>query len=98
MNDYQKIATIFIRIMALLAMFYAIIDIGILATGILLISMEVIPREAFAHEIYFLQIVFYLMGGIILFARSKSLANAIIASFQDDDKPADEEADDEPVE
>jgi hypothetical protein len=38
------------------------------------------------------------MGGIILFARSKSLANSIVGSPQDDNEATSEEEDDEPVE
>lgn len=94
MNNYQKIAAIFVRTMALFMMLYAIIDIGILATGILLISMEIFPRDAFAHEIYFVQIVFFLLSGVILFARSKSLGNSIAASLEDDEAAADEDDDD----
>lgn len=86
MNNYQNIAAIFIRIMALVMLFYAVLDVGILSAGILLISIEVIPRDAFAHEIYFVQIFFWFLGGAILYGRSKSLAKSIVDGLLPDEK------------
>lgn len=86
MNNNQKIAAIVIRISALTLMFTSIIDIGVVVFGILLIALEIIPRDAFAHEIYFVQGIFFLIGGLILFARSKSLARFIADALEDDEK------------
>jgi hypothetical protein len=91
MNNYRNIAAIFIRIMALTMLFYAVLDLGILLTGILLISLEIIPREQLAHEIYLVQIIFFFLGGAILYGRSKSLAKSIVDGLLPDEKEAETE-------
>jgi hypothetical protein len=88
MNNYQKIAAIFIRVSGLTFMLSAILDLGIIAAGIFLISLEVIPRDVFAYETYFLQSFFFLIGGLILYVRSKSLANSIVSGLMDDKESA----------
>lgn len=91
MNNYQKIATIFLRVSGLTFMLSAILDVGIVVASIFLMSIEVIPRDALAYETYFLQSFFFLIGGLILYVRSKSLANSIIDGLQDDKKPTAED-------
>jgi len=83
MNNYQKIATIIIRVAGLTFVLSAVLEIGIVVTGILLISLDLMPREVLVHEMYFVQAAFSLIGGLILFARSKSFANYIIEGLQD---------------
>ncbi len=86
MTNYHKIATAVIRISALTFILSSILDVGIVMTGILLISLEIIPRDAFAHEIYLIQSVFWLIGGGILFARSKSLATYVLDGLDEEKK------------
>lgn len=84
MNNYRKIATIIIRISAFTFMVSSFVEIGIMSAGILLISLEMIPREALAYEVLFISAVFYLTAGLSLFARSKSLANYIVEGLMDE--------------
>lgn len=65
-------------------MITSFLEIGIMATGVLLISLEVIPRDAIAHEVLFISATFYLIGGLILFVRSKSLAGYIVEGLEDE--------------
>lgn len=90
MSDYKKIATIIIRISGVTFILSGILDTGILVTGILLMSLELIPKDAFAYEIYSVQAVFFLLGGLILYKRSKSLANSIVDGLRNDETSASE--------
>jgi hypothetical protein len=84
MNNYQKIATICIRSTALGMFLTAFVLWGVVAVGILLSGFGVNSIAALGAEAYFIQSVFFLLLGIVLYARSKSLAKYIVEGLLDD--------------
>ena len=89
MNNYEKIAAICIRVTALGVFLTAFALWGMIAVGVLLATFDVNSYASMGLETYFIQSVFFLLLGTILYARSKSLAKYIVAGLLDDvDKSA----------
>jgi hypothetical protein len=62
-----------------------VIEWGIIATGTLLINFGLFPRAFIASEARLLASVFYLIVGLTLYARSKSLASYIVRELLDNE-------------
>jgi hypothetical protein len=84
MNNYQKIAAIVLRCLACYILLFVAIEWGIIAMGTLLVDFGLFRRGSIAFESRLLSSVFYLIAGLALYARSKSLANYIVGKFQDE--------------
>ncbi|MGE3465451.1 MAG: hypothetical protein AB7J13_00845 [Pyrinomonadaceae bacterium] len=89
MVDYKKIAQIGVRVMAISFLVGGILELMIILTAILLISRGTIPPELVAQETWFIQAVFWLIGGTFLYARSRSLGSTIVVSLFGPDDPVD---------
>ena len=90
MNNYQNIATIFIRVSALCIFMYAVMEWGIIAAGILLSTFQIIKPTSMAFDTRFITSIFYLLVALILFVRSKSLAGYIVEGLVDAESPKQE--------
>lgn len=86
MNNFKKLITIIIRLQALAIILVAIIQWGIIAVSIIIASLS--PNRAFNFDAYLISSVMYLIVGSILYARSKSLANYLIAGLPDETESA----------
>ena len=84
MNNYRNIATIVIRAFACYLLLFVAIEWGIIAAGILLSIFRIFSRNPVAYEARLLSSVFYLIAGLVLYARSKSIASRITESLPDD--------------
>jgi hypothetical protein len=84
MNNYQKIATIVFRCLGCYLLLFAAIEWGIIAAGALLTNLGLSPRLTIASEPRLLSSVFYLIAGLVLYSRSKSLGFRITEALQDE--------------
>jgi hypothetical protein len=82
MSDIKKITIILIRVQAFGFILLAIMQWGIIATLILLASLRETPNVIANYEYLLISSIFYLVIGIILYARSESLASHFISSVQ----------------
>jgi thiol:disulfide interchange protein len=85
MNDYQKIATIVVRGFAYYLLLWVVIEWAIIAMGTLLITFGIISRTSIAFEARLLSSVVYLLAGLVLLARSRSLGNRIAADMEENE-------------
>jgi hypothetical protein len=81
MIDYKKIAVMLVRMTALSFLLSGILDLAMVSCSILLISLNVIPQDAIAHEAWFIQSTFFIIGGMILYGRSNSVATSIVSGL-----------------
>ena len=86
MNNLKKLVIILIRLQALAIILIAIIQWCIIAVSVIVASLS--PNKAANYEVYLISSIMYLVIGLILFARSKSLANYFIASVADVEESA----------
>ena len=86
MNNLKKLVTIIIRLQALAIILTAIIQWGIIAVSIILASLK--PNTVANYETYLISSIMYLIVGLILYARSKSLASYFIAGLEGDEGSA----------
>ena len=77
MDDYQKIATIVLRGFAYYLLLWVPIEWAIIGSGTLLVNLGLFTRTSLAFEVRLLSSLVYLFAGLILLARSKSLASRI---------------------
>jgi hypothetical protein len=85
MTNLTKIAVVVLRIQAFGLVLYAIIDWGIISAGALLsTSLGLISPLSVAFEARFLQSGFFLLAGIILYLRSRSLAEYFVEGLAND--------------
>jgi len=89
MIDYKKIAQIGIRILGISFLFSGILDLAMIVTALLLITRGTIPQEIVTQETWFIQAVFWIIGGTFLYARSKSLGTTIAVSLFGPDETTD---------
>lgn len=95
MIDYQKIAIISVRILGISFIFSGILELLIIVTALLLISRGTIPPEIVTQETWFIQAAFWSLGGIFLYARSKSMGVAIAETLFGNEDKSDGETDKE---
>ncbi len=84
MDNLKKLVIILIRLQALAVVLIAIIQWCIIAVSIIIASLY--PNKVANYEPYLISSIIYLVIGVILFARSKSLANYFIAGVEDDNE------------
>ncbi len=84
MIDYEKFAAIVLRCLAYYILFFAVIEWGMIGAGGLLMRFGVFSRTSIALEARLLSSIFYLIGGLVLLARSRSLAARIVEGLNDD--------------
>ena len=84
MKDLKKLTIIFIRIQALSFVMMALFQWALLAASLLVISLKSAPSELANFEISFASGIIFLLFGVILWARSRSLADYFVASIADD--------------
>lgn len=84
MNDFEKIVIILIRLQALSFILMAMVYWGIIAVAIIIASLD--PKRVANYETLLITSIFSLVVGLILYARSKSLANYFIAGLQKDEQ------------
>ena len=85
MNDLKKLTIIIIRLQSVSLVLVGLIQWGILATMLLITSLKSQPSEVSNFEAFFISSVFYFIVGVILWARSKSLANYFIRGVPSED-------------
>jgi hypothetical protein len=83
MKDLQKIATIVLRGFACYLLIFVAIEWAIIGGGTLLIILGLFPRTSIAFEARLLSSVVYLIGGLLLYYRSESLASRIVEGLHD---------------
>lgn len=81
MIDYEKIAIISVRILGISFIFGGILELLMIVTTILLITRGAIPQEAVVQETWFVTAAFWSLGGIFLYARSRSMGVAIVETL-----------------
>ncbi len=86
MNNLKKLVIILIRLQALAIILVAIIQWCIIAVLIIIAAFN--PNKVVNYEVFLISSITYLIIGLILFARSKSLANYFIASVEDVEESA----------
>lgn len=79
--DYKKFAQISVRICAISFLISGILELLMIVTAMLLVTKGSIPQELVAQETWFLQSIFWLIGGTFLYIRSKSLGATIVESL-----------------
>jgi len=84
MNDYKKLIVIIIRIQALGFILSAVIVWFTIAVQFVIASLKTVPSQLSNYEGLLTTGIGYLIVGLILYARSKSLANYFISGLQDD--------------
>jgi hypothetical protein len=82
MNNYRNIAIIMFRITAISFIVSALLEVAIVMASIVLISLGIVPQDAIAHEAWMIQGVFFLIGGGILYSRSRSLAGYVCEALE----------------
>jgi riboflavin transporter FmnP len=84
MKDLKKLTIIFIRIQALSFVLMALFQWALLATSLLVISLKSVPSELANFEVSLASGIIFLLFGVILWARSRSLSNYFVASVSDE--------------
>lgn len=85
MNNLKKLITIIIRLQALGFVLQAIAMWATILIGILVASLQAVPSEFANYGFILMTSIVYLIIGLILYARSKSLASYFISGFQDEE-------------
>ena len=85
MIDYEKIAAIVLRGLAYYLLMFAAIEWIIIGAGVLLMNLGLFPRGSIALEARLLSSAVYLIAGLVLLRRSKSLAIRIVQSLDEDE-------------
>jgi hypothetical protein len=81
MNDLKKLVIIIIRLQALAIILVAVIQWCIIAASIIIAALN--PNRVANYESYLISSIMYLIVGLVLYARSKSLASYFIVSVKD---------------
>ena len=86
MNNIKKLIVIIIRIQAIGFMLQAIAVWSMIAVGIISASLQAVPSQLSNYESSLILSIIYLIIGLILYLRSKSLAAYFINAVQDDEE------------
>ncbi len=81
MNDLKKLTIVIIRIQALSILLVAIIQWVIILTGILIASLKTVPSQYVNYEGLLISSILYFVVSVIVWARSKSLAEYFISGL-----------------
>ena len=81
--DYEKLATVVLRGLAYYLLLFAVIEWGIIGAGALLMQFGLYSRGSIALEARLLSSIFYLIGGLVLLLRSRSLAERMVEDLND---------------
>ena len=84
MKELNKLTTILLRVQALAFVLTGLFQWALLATSLLVISLKSAPSELANFEVSFASGVIFLLFGVVLWARSRSLAGYFVASVSDD--------------
>ena len=84
MIDYEKFAAIVLRGLAYYLLLFAVIEWGMIGAGALLMSFGLFSRTSVALEARLLSSIFYLIGGVVLLVRSRTLAALIVEGLNGD--------------
>ncbi|HEX8288206.1 MAG TPA: hypothetical protein VF556_09425 [Pyrinomonadaceae bacterium] len=85
MNNLKKLITIIIRLQALAFFLQAIAMWATILIGILVASLQAVPSELANYGVVLITSIVYMVIGLILYARSKSLASHFINGFRDEE-------------
>jgi hypothetical protein len=88
MIDYKKIAIISVRIAAITFLLSGILQLGDIAILVLLVSRGAVASEVVLSEVWIVQAILTIAGGIFLHVRSKSMGSAIVETLFGEDAPA----------
>ena len=88
MNDLKKLTIVIIRLQALAIFLTALIQWGIMLTGILLSSLRAKHAE-YNNEVFVISSILYLIVSITMWARSKALAGYFINGLEDEQQAND---------
>ncbi len=80
MNEIKKITIILVRIQAMSFVLMGLFQWAMLATSLLVISLKSVPSEVANFEVSLASGIIFLIFGVILWARSRSLASYFVAS------------------
>ena len=85
MNNDKKIVTILIRLQALAFILQAIAQWALIAVGIISAALQAVPSRLENYESLLIYSVIYLIIGLILYVRSKSLADYFVKGLPDEE-------------
>ncbi|MCC6329440.1 MAG: hypothetical protein IT174_13070 [Acidobacteria bacterium] len=84
MSDLKKLTIVFIRVQALSFVLMGLFQWALLATSLVVISLRSVQSELANFEVSFAGGILFLLFGLILWFRSRSLANYFVTSVADD--------------
>lgn len=86
MNDLKNLTTVIIRLQAMSFILMAIVHWALVLTEILINSLKSASHQVVNYEPYLILSFLYLLIGVVLWIRSRSLADYFIRSVPDSDE------------